>query len=50
MCDAIGHPVRDLRRVRFGPLELGTLREGAARRLAPAEIEALRAAADGQVA
>jgi 23S rRNA pseudouridine2605 synthase len=48
MCEATGHRVRALRRVRFGPLELGTLREGACRRLGPAEIEALRAAADGR--
>jgi len=44
MCEAIGHPVRELRRVRFGPLELGTLREGASRRLTAKEIAALRAA------
>ncbi len=46
MCEAVGRPVRELRRVRFGPLELGDLREGKARRLTPSEIEALRAAGD----
>lgn len=46
MCDLVGHPVRDLRRVRFGPLMLGTLREGQSRRLTPSEVDALRAAAD----
>lgn len=41
MCDAIGHPVRSLTRVRFGPLELGKLRPGAHRRLTKAELRAL---------
>jgi 16S rRNA U516 pseudouridylate synthase RsuA-like enzyme len=34
-----------LRRVAFGPLTLGGLREGEARRLDAAEVEALRTAA-----
>jgi 23S rRNA pseudouridine2605 synthase len=34
---ALEHPVRALVRVRFGPIELGALPRGAARRLAPAE-------------
>jgi 23S rRNA pseudouridine2605 synthase len=46
MCDAVGHRVRELRRVSFGPLPLGRLREGQSRRLTPAEVDALRAAAD----
>ena len=33
MCDAVGHPVVELRRVAFGPLALGDLPPGAARRL-----------------
>ena len=45
MCAAVGHPVRALRRVAFGPLRLGHLPEGAARRLSPAEVERLRNAA-----
>lgn len=45
MCDAIGHPVKDLSRVQFGPIELGHLHEGDVRRLRQPEIDALRAAA-----
>jgi 23S rRNA pseudouridine2605 synthase len=45
MVEAIGNRVLALRRVRFGPLELGGLKEGAARRLSRQEIERLRAAA-----
>lgn len=42
MCDAIGHPVEQLRRVRFGPLMLGGLPLGKHRLLGPAEVQALR--------
>jgi 23S rRNA pseudouridine2605 synthase len=45
MCAAVGHPVTRLQRVAFGPLRLGDLHEGAARRLTGAEVERLRAAA-----
>jgi 23S rRNA pseudouridine2605 synthase len=45
MCEAVGHPVVALRRVAFGPLRLGSLPEGEARRLKAAEVEALRTAA-----
>jgi 23S rRNA pseudouridine2605 synthase len=45
MCEAVGHPVRRLERVGFGPLELGDLPRGRWRRLTDAEIEALMAAA-----
>jgi 23S rRNA pseudouridine2605 synthase len=45
MCEAVGHPVVALRRVAFGPLTLGALAEGEARRLEAAEVEALRTAA-----
>jgi 23S rRNA pseudouridine2605 synthase len=41
MCEAVGHPVRRLARVSFGPLELGDLALGAHRRLSPAEVDAL---------
>ncbi|HXE44106.1 MAG TPA: pseudouridine synthase [Conexibacter sp.] len=41
MCEAIGRPVRQLVRIRFGPLELGDLRPGRARRITPAELRAL---------
>jgi 23S rRNA pseudouridine2605 synthase len=44
MCEAVGHPVAELRRVAFGPLGLGGLDEGAYRRLTPAEVERLRRA------
>lgn len=45
MCEAVGHRVLTLRRVAFGPLELGDLPAGRARRLTAKEIAALRAAA-----
>jgi 23S rRNA pseudouridine2605 synthase len=43
MCQAIGHPVLELVRTRFGPLALAGLESGAHRRLADAEVERLRA-------
>lgn len=42
-CEALGHPVRRLRRVAFGPIELGRLPVGASRPLTPREVRALRA-------
>jgi 23S rRNA pseudouridine2605 synthase len=47
MCEAVGHPVRSLRRVAFGPLVLGDLRQGAHRRLTAAEVQRLRDAPRG---
>jgi 23S rRNA pseudouridine2605 synthase len=47
MCEAVGHPVRSLRRVAFGPLALGDLPEGAHRRLSEAEVRKLREAPRG---
>ena len=44
MCEAVGHPVQELCRVAFGPLELGSLAPGQSRRLGAAELEQLRAA------
>ena len=44
MCDAVGHPVEKLARVRLGPLALGTLPLGAWRDVTPAEGAALAAA------
>jgi 23S rRNA pseudouridine2605 synthase len=44
MCEALGRPVRELIRVRFGALELGDLKPGRCRRLGAAELEALAAA------
>jgi 23S rRNA pseudouridine2605 synthase len=43
--ELLGHPVRELVRVRFGPLRLGALPRGAARRLDAAERRALEALA-----
>jgi 23S rRNA pseudouridine2605 synthase len=42
MCAAVGHEVLELRRVAFGPLQLGELAPGEHRRLSPAEVERLR--------
>ena len=42
MLEAVGHPVRSLERTSFGPLVLGDLPAGTARRLRPAELERLR--------
>jgi 23S rRNA pseudouridine2605 synthase len=44
MVEAVGNRVLALRRVRFGPLELGDLPEGGARRLTADEIASLREA------
>ena len=43
MLDAVGHPVRQLMRVAFGPLHLGTLAPGESRPLTTDEVAALRA-------
>jgi 23S rRNA pseudouridine2605 synthase len=48
MCEAVGRPVRQLVRIRFGPLELGDLRPGKSRRLTGPELDALAAAAEPQ--
>jgi len=45
MCEAVGHPVVELTRVRFGPLELDGLAVGATRLLSDAEVAQLRDAA-----
>jgi 23S rRNA pseudouridine2605 synthase len=44
MAEAVGNEVVGLRRVSFGPVELGDLPEGEARRLSDDELAALRAA------
>jgi 23S rRNA pseudouridine2605 synthase len=44
MCEHVGHPVKRLERIRFGPLELGDLGPGAYRQLDAHELERL---ADG---
>jgi 23S rRNA pseudouridine2605 synthase len=47
MVEAVGNRVVALQRVRFGPLALGRLKEGGARRLSSDEIARLREAARG---
>jgi 16S rRNA U516 pseudouridylate synthase RsuA-like enzyme len=42
MCEAVGHPVHALRRVRIGPLEDRTLKPGQWRELTEREIQALK--------
>jgi 23S rRNA pseudouridine2605 synthase len=46
MCETMGHPVKRLERIGFGPLELGDLPRGRWRRLSDAEVEALTAASE----
>jgi pseudouridine synthase len=41
MAEAVGHRVEALTRIRIGPLELGDLRPGQARRLSPDEVDSL---------
>lgn len=41
MCEAVGHPVKRLERVAFGPLQLRDLPRGRWRRLSDAEVDAL---------
>ena len=45
MCDAIGHPVVRLKRVRFGPIVDRTIKVGEHRDLTPREVALLRQAA-----
>lgn len=42
MCEAIGHPVRELERTAIGPIQLGNLRRGTTRSLTPHELRKLR--------
>ncbi len=42
MCDAVGHRVLKLERIRFGPLRLGDLKPGQSRRLTSDELSLLR--------
>ncbi len=48
MCEHVGHRVRALERVRFGPLELGDLQPGAHRRLTEDEVGELTSAAGSE--
>ncbi len=47
MCEAVGHPVKRLERVAFGPLSLGDLPRGRWRKLTAGEVEALMDATSG---
>jgi 23S rRNA pseudouridine2605 synthase len=47
MVEAVGNRVVALKRIGFGPLRLGSLAEGQARRLSASEVEELRAASAG---
>ena len=42
MCEAVGHRVLELQRIAFGPLRLGDLPPGRARRVTGAELDRLR--------
>jgi 23S rRNA pseudouridine2605 synthase len=42
MCDAIGHPVRTLRRIRIGPIADKNLKTGTYRELTPEEVRRLK--------
>lgn len=44
MCSAVGLPVRDLRRIRMGPIGLGRLKPGQWRDLTPDEVHRLKKA------
>jgi 23S rRNA pseudouridine2605 synthase len=46
MCAAVGLPVRQLTRVRMGPIRLGDLRPGRWRDLTPDEVRRLKIVAD----
>ena len=49
MAEAVGNRVATLKRIRFGPLDLGDLKQGEARRLSEDEVVQLRqAAAEGE--
>ena len=49
MCEHVGHRVRALERVAFGPLELGDLAPGRHRRLTAAEVRRWPAAAPNRI-
>jgi len=48
MCEAVGHPVQTLRRLRFGPLEGRGLGVGQWRELTAAEVEKLKSGTSGR--
>jgi pseudouridine synthase len=48
MCEAVGHPIVRLRRVRFGPIADDHLKVGTFRSLTSSEVAALRKAASSR--
>jgi 23S rRNA pseudouridine2605 synthase len=44
MCESVGHPVKRLERVAFGPVRLGDVKPGGYRRLSAAEVAGLATA------
>jgi pseudouridine synthase len=42
MCQAVGHPVMKLKRTRYGPIHLDSLKPGSYRHLTARELESLR--------
>jgi pseudouridine synthase len=48
MLSAVGHPVRTLSRIAYGPVPLGSLAEGSIRSLTAAEVRSLRDAVAGE--
>jgi pseudouridine synthase len=48
MCEAVGHPVKKLRRIRFGPIADRRLRAGEWRELTAAELEKLKMGPAGE--
>jgi 23S rRNA pseudouridine2605 synthase len=48
MCGAVGLPVRELRRIRMGPIGLGRLKPGQWRDLTPDEVRRLKSATAGR--
>jgi 23S rRNA pseudouridine2605 synthase len=46
MCEAIGHPVTELRRVAVGPIRDTKLKIGQWRELTPQEVERLKRSAE----
>jgi pseudouridine synthase len=49
MFEALGHPVKDLVRRQFGPIQLGPLKQGQTRLLSKVEVGALLKAAEGKI-
>jgi pseudouridine synthase len=48
MCEAVGHPVRELRRTRIGPIQDRRLKPGEWRELRDEEVQTLRKSAEGR--